>query len=157
MEGDTSAFSLSGHVPYRPTDTAVASESVAWIRSDLPRMCFEQVSEYSTYTVEGLHALTKFLILGFLQSLYFSPVQFLWPSIAMLSIYERQSRTRSWIFKSRQKVTYGCVRGGVRLRTCIYRIAFFFRGRIFSRISRLVSVREKILVKILDLVELELE
>ena len=45
MEGDRSSFSMSGHVPYRPTDTAVASAaSATWIRRDLPRMCLEQVS-----------------------------------------------------------------------------------------------------------------
>ena len=63
-------------------------------------MCFGQVSEYGDCTVEGLHASTKFLCLGFLHSLYmyFSPVYCLWPSIAMLSSYERQSGTRSRIF-----------------------------------------------------------
>ena len=48
MEGDKSSFSMSGHVPYRLTDTAMASAaSVFWIRRDLPRMRFKQVSEYS--------------------------------------------------------------------------------------------------------------
>ena len=57
MEGDKSSFSMSGHVPYSPTDTAIASAaSASWIWRDfiLPRMCFEQVSEYSACTVEGL-------------------------------------------------------------------------------------------------------
>ena len=45
---DKSSFSMSGHVPYSPTDTAVASvASVSRIRRDLPRICFEQVSEYT--------------------------------------------------------------------------------------------------------------
>ena len=70
-EGDKSSFSMSGHVTYRPTDTAVASAtSVSWIRRDLPRMRFELVSEYSACTVERLHASTKILFLGFLQFLY---------------------------------------------------------------------------------------
>ena len=48
MEGDKSSFSMSGYVPYRLTDTAMASAaSVFWIRRDLPRMCLKQVSEYS--------------------------------------------------------------------------------------------------------------
>ena len=68
---DKSSFSMSGHVPYSPTDTAVAS--VASVSRDLPRICFEQVSEYSACTVEGLDASTKILFLGFLQSLHFSP------------------------------------------------------------------------------------
>ena len=72
---DKSSFSMSGHVPYSPTDTAVASvASVSRIRRDLLQICFEQVSEYSACTVEGLHTLTKILFQGFLQSLYFSPI-----------------------------------------------------------------------------------
>ena len=35
MEGDKSSFSMSGHVPYRPTDTTVASAaSASWIRPE---------------------------------------------------------------------------------------------------------------------------
>ena len=86
-EGDKSSFSMSGHVTYRPTDTAVASAtSVSWIRRDLPRMRFELVSEYSACTVERP---TKNLFLGFLQFLYSSPCIVLWPCIAALSSYGR--------------------------------------------------------------------
>ena len=96
MQGDKSSFSISGHVPYRPTDTAVAlAPSATWIPRDLLRMCFEQVSEYSACTVEELHTSVKFLFLGFLHSLDSSPVCFLWPFIAVLSSYEQQSGTRS--------------------------------------------------------------
>ena len=72
---DKSSFLMSVNVPYSPTDTAVASvASVFRIRRDLPRICFEQVSEYSACMVEGLHTSTKILFLGFLQSLHFSPI-----------------------------------------------------------------------------------
>ena len=66
IEGDKSSFSMSGHVPYRPTDTAVASAACAcWIRRDLPQMRFEQVSEYSTCTVEARTArIDKILVPG---------------------------------------------------------------------------------------------
>ena len=41
MEGDKSSFLMSGHVTYRPTDTAVASAtSVSCIRRDLPMCMF---------------------------------------------------------------------------------------------------------------------
>ena len=67
MKGDTSSFSMSGHVPYiyRPIVTRVAlAASVSQIQKDLPRMCFKLVSEYiyiaPMASVKKRHALTKF-------------------------------------------------------------------------------------------------
>ena len=50
---------MSGHIPYRPTDTAVAFPAS---RLGSEQRCFEQVSEYSACTVED--CIDKVFVLG---------------------------------------------------------------------------------------------